>query len=128
MNSYTSLLTSIHTLCLIYSRGVASLTVPGGQDLHFPQFSTYFHTFSPFFWPSGRACHPHGKVLATPLIYKYVYNFLDFKIFWETFSYHVNSSSSSNKNTLPYIKIPLNKYFNNGLKSAFNINRYEAFP
>ena len=30
---------------LLYSRAVASLTVPGGQEFHFPQFSSNFDQF-----------------------------------------------------------------------------------
>ena len=61
-------------------KGVASLTVPNGQDVYtflvFPQISMInflilfqFSLFMSSFWPSGWATHQHvqGKVLATPL-------------------------------------------------------------
>ena len=58
-------------------RAVASLTVPGGQEFHFPHFSSNFDqfylfflklfSFSSSFWPSGWASRPPGKALATPL-------------------------------------------------------------
>ena len=55
-------------------RAVASLTVPGGQEFHFPNFflklwSIFPQTllFSSSFWPSGWATGPPGKALATPL-------------------------------------------------------------
>ena len=62
----------------VTSRAVASLTVPGGQEFHFPHFFLKFrpivliflklHLFSSSFWPSGRASRPPGKALATPLV------------------------------------------------------------
>ena len=58
-------------------RVVASLTVPGGQEFHFPDFSLnldqfilFFlklYSFSSSFWFSGWAARPPGKALATPL-------------------------------------------------------------
>ena len=58
-------------------RAVASLTVPGGQEFHFPHFSPNFDlfflfflklfSFSSSFWLSGWASRPPGKALATPL-------------------------------------------------------------
>ena len=58
-------------------RGVASLTVPDGQEFHFPHLSSNFYwlflfflnlfKFSSSFWPSGWASCPPGKALATPL-------------------------------------------------------------
>ena len=47
---------------MVGTRGVASLTVPAGQEFHFPHFSSNFHNFFIFlklfsflssFWPSG---------------------------------------------------------------------------
>ena len=56
-------------------RAVASLTFPGGQEFHFPQFFLKFWSIFPqtlliFFliWPSGWASRPPGKALATPLM------------------------------------------------------------
>ena len=59
------------------TRAVASLTVPSGQEFHFPHFflkfrliSLFFlklYLFSSSFWPSGWASRPPGKALATPL-------------------------------------------------------------
>ena len=59
------------------SRAVASLTIPGGQEFHFPHFSSNFDKFFLFFlkldlfsflfWRSGWATRPLGKALATPL-------------------------------------------------------------
>ena len=59
------------------TRAVASLTVPGGQEFHFPHFSSNSDQFFLFFlkldllsssfWPSGWASRPPGKALATPL-------------------------------------------------------------
>ena len=56
-------------------RAVASLTVPGGQEFHFPHFSSNFdkfflklYLFPSSFWPSGWVSRPPGKALATPLI------------------------------------------------------------
>ena len=63
---------------MIVNRAVASLTVPGGQEFHFPHFTSkldkfflfflklYFFPFS--FWASRWASRPPGKALATPLI------------------------------------------------------------
>ena len=58
-------------------RAVASLTIPRGQDFHFPNFSSNFDqflsfflkfcSFSPSFWLSGWATRPPGKALATLL-------------------------------------------------------------
>ena len=58
-------------------RAVASLTVPGGQEFHFPHFFPNFEhffllfltlfLFSSSFWLSGWATRPLGKALATPL-------------------------------------------------------------
>ena len=57
-------------------RGVASLTIPGGQEFHFHFSSNFyrlflffpkFSSFSSSFWPSGWATCPPGKALATPL-------------------------------------------------------------
>ena len=58
-------------------RAVANLSVPGGQELHFPHFSSNFDQFFLFFlkldlfsssfWFSGWATRPPGKALATPL-------------------------------------------------------------
>ena len=58
-------------------RAVASLTVPGGQEFHFPHFSSNFdqfilfflklYSFSSSFWFSGWAVRPPVKALATPL-------------------------------------------------------------
>ena len=58
-------------------RAVASLTVPGGQEFHFPHFfpnfDNYFlfflklFSFSSSFWLSGWATRQPGKALATPL-------------------------------------------------------------
>ena len=64
--------------CLV-ARAVASLTVPGGQEFHFPHlfpqiainFSLFFlklNLFSSSFWLSGWASRPPGKALATPLL------------------------------------------------------------
>ena len=58
-------------------RAVANLTVPGGQEFHFPhfcpqifnQFLLFFLKlilFSSSFWASGWASRPPGKALATP--------------------------------------------------------------
>ena len=80
---------SIHTLAKLFvwpprdvfkfevGRAVASLTAPGGQEFHFPHFSSNFdqfflfflklYLFSSSFWPSGWASRPPGKALATPL-------------------------------------------------------------
>ena len=62
-----------------YLRAVASLTVPGGQEFHFPHFSSNFdqlflfflnhYLFFSSFWPSGWATRPPKKALATPLAY-----------------------------------------------------------
>ena len=59
------------------TRAVASLTIPGGQDFHFPHFSSNFDqfllffliyfSFSSSFWLSGWASRPPGKALTTPL-------------------------------------------------------------
>ena len=59
-------------------RAVASLTVPGGQNFHFPHFSSNFNQFDLFFlkifsfsssfWLSGLASCPPGKTLATQLV------------------------------------------------------------
>ena len=63
---------------LVQGRAVANLTVPGGQELHFPNFSSNFDQFFLFFlkldlfsssfWFSGWASRPPGKALATPLV------------------------------------------------------------
>ena len=61
-------------------RAVASLRVPGGQEFHFPYFSSYFDqffllflklvSFSSSFWPSGgRLAHP-GRPCAILHFYK----------------------------------------------------------
>ena len=57
------------------------LTVPGGQEFHFPHFSSNFdkifvfflklYLFSSSFWPSGWTSRPPGKALVTPLILKH---------------------------------------------------------
>ena len=69
---------------VLLCRAIASLTVPGGQDFHFPHFPLKFQSIFPqtlliFFlilalrvgelptWPSGWATRPPGKALATPL-------------------------------------------------------------
>ena len=61
----------------VSNRAVASLTVPDGQEFHFPHFSSNFdeffsfflklYLFSSSFWPSRWASRPPGKALATPL-------------------------------------------------------------
>ena len=54
-------------------KAIASLAVPGGQELHFPHFSSNFHQFSLFFLKlsiflaSGGVSCPPMKALATPL-------------------------------------------------------------
>ena len=58
-------------------RAVASLTVPGGREFHFPHLFLKFQrislifpqsfSFSSSFWPSGWVTRPPGKALATPL-------------------------------------------------------------
>ena len=69
---------SIMTIHAVFrSRGVASLIVPGGQELYFPHFSSNFHHFFLFFlkfslllssfWCSRWATCPSRKALATPL-------------------------------------------------------------
>ena len=65
------------TACLRL-RAVASFTAPGGQEFHFPHFSSNFDQFFLFFlklylstssfWPSGWASRLPGKALATPLL------------------------------------------------------------
>ena len=62
---------------LLIGKGVASLTVPYGQEFHFTHFSSncdnfflFFLkrcSFSSSFWPSGWAIRPPGKAMATPL-------------------------------------------------------------
>ena len=63
------------SLSYISSRAVASLTVPDGQEFHFPHFSSNFnhfflklYLFYSSFWLSGWASCPPGKALTTPLI------------------------------------------------------------
>ena len=62
----------------VLDSAVASLTVPGGQDFHFPYSSSNFghffvfflklFSFSSSFWSSGWATRPPGKALVTPLV------------------------------------------------------------
>ena len=69
--------THTHTHPHTPTRAVASLTVPGGQQFHFPHFPSNFdqfflfflklNLFSSSFWLSGWATRPPGKALATPL-------------------------------------------------------------
>ena len=61
-------------------RGIASLTVPGGQEFHFLHFSSnfcrlllFFLKFLSSFWPSGWATRPPGKALAMPLFQQAFY-------------------------------------------------------
>ena len=65
-------------IIMLRARAVASLTVPGGQEFHFPHFPSNFDQFLFFFLklylfssshgPSGWASRPPGKALATPLL------------------------------------------------------------
>ena len=75
--SYTGLFDQVPGEIRTGSRAVASLTVPGGQEFHFPHFSQILiifflcflkrFSFSSSFWLSGWATRPPGKALATPL-------------------------------------------------------------
>ena len=69
---------AVTTTTIAPYRAIASLTVPGGQEFHFPHFFLksrlsfflYFlklNSFSSSFWPSRWASHPPGKALAMPL-------------------------------------------------------------
>ena len=71
-------MTAAHPYNLLQCRAVASLTVPGGQEFHFPHFFPkiliiFFiflklFSFSSSFWLSGWATRPPGKALAAPLL------------------------------------------------------------
>ena len=67
------------SLDYVQDKAVVSLTIPGGQEFHFPHFFLKFRSFfsyfllklylfSSSFWPSGWASRPPGKDLATPLV------------------------------------------------------------
>ena len=71
-----------YTEIMLLDRAVASLTVPGGQEFHFPHFFLKFqlnflfflnlYLFSSSFWPSGWASRPPGKAPATPLLLEHI--------------------------------------------------------
>ena len=92
---------------LVLSRAVASLTVLGGQEFHFPHFSSNFdqfflfflklYLFSSSFWPSGWAEGP-GYATDTKL---YV-QFASIIVFINCQIHHDDSSSQSLKKVTPW--------------------------